>query len=150
MKDGGEAPVKGLELGCFPGTPIPAPTRLDLVGSSPGTNCEGYPAYAPTMEPWYPILEGGRGKTEWPGLNGDTGATCPALSPVWESWGSALLSGCGLLEELALLELALALAWLELAICAWSRPDLPWSVSFFTGPLLSPELCSALPDLESV
>lgn len=52
MKDGGEAPVRGLELGCFPGTPIPAP------------NCEGYPAYAPTIDPWYPIEEGGRGKTE--------------------------------------------------------------------------------------
>lgn len=38
MNEGGDAPVSGLELGCLPATPTPAPPRLDLVWSKPGTN----------------------------------------------------------------------------------------------------------------
>ena len=51
---------------------------------------------------------GGMGKTECPGLKGETGATCPAppggAGPDW----LGLLSGRGLPAELELLELALA------------------------------------------
>lgn len=74
----------------------------------------------------------------------------PELRPdCEEAWGSALLSGRGLLAELALLELALARTWLELANCAPSIPDLAASESFLL-PLLSEFVCSELPDLLSV
>lgn len=62
------------------------------------------------------MLAGGNGKTECPGLKGETGAMWPELSPgCEEACRSALLSGWGLLAELALLELVLARMWLELA-----------------------------------
>lgn len=47
-----------------------------------------------------------------------------------------MLSGRGLLAELALLELALARTWLELANCAPSSPDLEVSDESFLLVLL--------------
>lgn len=99
------------------------------------------------------MVAGGRGKTECPGLKGETGAMCPELRPdCEEAWGSDLLSGRGLLAELALLELALARTWLELANWAPSPPDLTTSESFLPALvlLLSELACSELPDLLSM
>lgn len=89
---------------------------------------------------------GGKGKTECPGLNGETGAMCPEPRlDCEEACGSVLLSGRGLLAELALLELALARTWLEFANCAPSIPDLAASESFLPALLL---LLSKLADSE--
>lgn len=79
---------------------------------------------------------------------------CPELSPDWvEAWGSLLLSGRGLLAELALLELALARTWLELASRALSCAALEESESFLPPLLLLVESeagCSELGDFLSV
>lgn len=99
------------------------------------------------------MVAGGRGKTECPGLKGETGAMCPDPSPDCEdACRSVLLSGRGLLEELALLEFALARTWLELANWAPSIPDFAASESFLPELLLllSELACSGLPDLLSM
>lgn len=96
---------------------------------------------------------GGKGKTECPGLKGEMGAMCPPgcdEEDEEEAWGSDLLSGRGLLAELALLELALARTWLELANCAPSRADLEESDESFLLLVLPESVAEAWSDIGGV
>lgn len=81
------------------------------------------------------MLDDGRGKTGWLDLKGEI-ETGPS-PPGWDGCGSDLPSLLGLLSELELLELALALVWLELANWGLSRLTLLDSASFFGLLLLS-------------